>query len=201
MKTNSLTHGDIAERARQIWESEGNPTGRDTEIWLNAEQQLSARTAGTTKKTPATAVRSSQSSATVAERLTSETAAESVVEFSLPSPTSEDTAVQAALQTRESRGTKPPGKTAPQLAAATQVRGTGTSQSTASPATDPTPAAPPPAHAPTHVTPPPSPAAAAAQAEQQKKAARAPHIAAKHTPHTLAPPESGKPVWDKPHSS
>ena len=141
METNSLTHGEIAERARQIWESEGNPTGRDTEIWLNAEQQLSALTTGQTKETSA-AARSSQNSATAAERLTSETAAESVVEFSLPASTSDADAVQAALQTPESRGTRPPGKTAIQLAATTQSRGASTSQSTASPAGDPAPVPP-----------------------------------------------------------
>lgn len=141
MKTNSLTHGEIAERARQIWESEGNPTGRDTEIWLNAEQQLSANTTGPAKETSA-AARSSPNSATAAERLTSETAAESVVEFSLPSSTPDADAVQAALQTPESRGTKSPGKTGPQLAATTQVRGASTSQRTASPASDPAPAPP-----------------------------------------------------------
>jgi len=146
MKTNSLTHGEIAERARQIWESEGNPTGRDTEIWLNAEQQLSALTTGQTKETSAAAARSFPGSATAAERLTSETAAESIVECSLPSSTSDADAVQAALQTPESRGIKLPGKTATQLAATTQVRSASTSQRTASPATDPAPAPPPPAH-------------------------------------------------------
>jgi len=142
METNSLTHGEIAERARQIWESEGNPTGRDTEIWLNAEQQLSALTTGQTKETSAAAARSFPGSATAAERLTSETAAESIVECSLPSSTSDADAVQAALQTPESRGTRPPGKTAIQLAATTQIRGASTSQSTASPAGDPAPVPP-----------------------------------------------------------
>jgi len=142
MKTNSLTHGEIAERARQIWEAEGNPTGRDTEIWLNAEQQLSALTTGPAKQTPFTGARFPESSASAAERLTSETAAESVVEFSLPSSTPDADAVQAALQTPESRGTKSPGKTGPQLAATTQVRGASTSQRTASPASDPAPAPP-----------------------------------------------------------
>ncbi len=141
METNSLTHGEIAERARQIWESEGKPTGRDTEIWLNAEQQLSANTTGPKQQTSA-AARSSQNSATAAERLTSETATESVVEFSLPASTSDADAVQAALQTPESRGTRPPGKTAIQLAATTQIRGASTSQSTASPAGDPAPVPP-----------------------------------------------------------
>jgi hypothetical protein len=122
MKTTAPTHDAISQRARQIWESEGNPQGRDTAIWLNAEQQLSA---------PPTL----------------------------------------------------PAKTAPQLAAAAEVRGSGTTQSTTTPATNP------------------SPAAAAAQVQQQKKAARSPHVAVPHPAHTPTPPQSGKPIWDKPHSS
>lgn len=34
------THDDIAERAEILWKNQGCPTGRDTEIWLEAEQQL-----------------------------------------------------------------------------------------------------------------------------------------------------------------
>lgn len=129
MKTDSAAHAAIAHRARKIWETEGYPIGRDAEIWLTAEQQLAP---------PAP---------TAAALLKSETAAESVVEFNLPSSTPEDDAVRAALQTPESRGTKTPGKTAPQLAAATQVRGTGTSPSTTTPATNPPPAKPAPPNA------------------------------------------------------
>jgi hypothetical protein len=45
----------------------------------------------------------------------------------------------------------------------------------------------------------PSPAEAAAKALQQKKEARAPQLPAKGALNT-APTESGKPLWDKPHS-
>ena len=148
MKTDSPTHAAIAQRAQEIWATEGRPTGRDNQIWLTAEQQLS---------TPATSV---------AARLKSETAAESVVEFHLPSSTPEEVAVRAALQTPESGGLKSPGKTAPQLAATAEVRGAGTSQSTTSPATNPAPA-----------TPASRPAGTSRQAQQQKNAARDPLIA------------------------
>ena len=40
----------------------------------------------------------------------------------------------------------------------------------------------------------------AAKVEQQKKDARAPQRPIKRAP-KAKPPESGKPVWDKPHSS
>lgn len=35
-----VDHGKIAERARQIWEAEGCPIGRDDENWLRAEREL-----------------------------------------------------------------------------------------------------------------------------------------------------------------
>ncbi|MEO8428147.1 MAG: DUF2934 domain-containing protein [Verrucomicrobiota bacterium] len=35
-----LTHDEIALFASQIWEKEGKPSGRDEEIWLQAEAQL-----------------------------------------------------------------------------------------------------------------------------------------------------------------
>ena len=184
MKTDSSAHDAIAQHARKIWESEGQPTGRDIQIWLNAEQQLS---------TPAT---------TAAARIKSETAAESVVEFHLPSSTSEDAAVSAALQTPESRRTKPPVKSAPQLAATAQVRGAGNSQSTTTLAADPktTSRAQEPASIHPHEAPAPSPAETAAKAQQQKNAARTPHLSVKTAPNKT-PPESGKPLWDRPHSS
>lgn len=34
------THKDISLRAIKIWQSYGQPQGRDTEIWLEAERQL-----------------------------------------------------------------------------------------------------------------------------------------------------------------
>jgi hypothetical protein len=164
MKTDSPAHTAISHRAQKIWEAEGRPTGRDTQIWLTAEQQLAP---------PAP---------TTAALLKSETAAESVVEFNLPSSTPEDDAVRAALQTPESRGTKPPGKTAPQLAATAEVRGAGTSQSTTTPATNPTPVKP-------------APPTAAAPAPQLNKVVRGPQFRLKTTP------PFGKALLVKPRSS
>lgn len=112
MKTNSPTHEEVAQRAHTIWKTRGSPSGCDTAIWFEAEQQL---TASPSKPTPA-------------------------------SPAHPD------------------------------------------------------AHPPTHPVPAPSPGEAAAKALQQKNAARAPHLPGKNAPKP-APPESGKPIWDKPHSS
>jgi len=34
------THEEITLRARALWEAKGRPSGRDEEIWLEAEAQL-----------------------------------------------------------------------------------------------------------------------------------------------------------------
>ncbi len=36
------SHDEIAGRARQLWSDYGQPSGRDEEIWLEAERQLIA---------------------------------------------------------------------------------------------------------------------------------------------------------------
>ncbi|MEO6569278.1 MAG: DUF2934 domain-containing protein [Opitutaceae bacterium] len=81
-------------------------------------------------------------------------------------------------------------------------RGNGNSQAGAGPA-DPKVAAP--THerpsGSTSATPPhPTPGESAALSTQQKKLARAPKQPSKTAP-KAKPPESGKPIWDKPHSS
>jgi hypothetical protein len=35
-----ITHEQISKRAREIWEREGRPEGRDKEHWLQAESEL-----------------------------------------------------------------------------------------------------------------------------------------------------------------
>jgi hypothetical protein len=47
----------------------------------------------------------------------------------------------------------------------------------------------------------PDPAELAAKAEQQKNKSRAPQEPRQPDAAKPKPPESGKPVWDKPHSS
>lgn len=201
MKTNSPTHEEVAQRAHAIWQTRGSPSGCDTAIWFEAEQQLTASQAkppsSPTTPTDARPARGPESPAEFADRVKAETASESAIEYLISPSLSEDDAVQAALQTTDPRGAKLPAKPA----SPTPDRGSGQSQSRATPAADPKSANPPPAHPPTHPVPAPSPGEAAAKALQQKNAARAPHLAAKHPAHTPAPPESGKPLWDKPHSS
>lgn len=40
--TEPITHAQIAERARQIWEQHGCPQGEDERNWREAERQLKA---------------------------------------------------------------------------------------------------------------------------------------------------------------
>ena len=39
---NTPTHETVAHCAYKLWQDEGYPSGRDTEIWLEAEQALTA---------------------------------------------------------------------------------------------------------------------------------------------------------------
>jgi hypothetical protein len=109
------THEEISHQAHELWQGQGCPEGHDTEIWLQAERQLSG----------------DQPAETFNARAASEMAAESRVEFVLPAAMPEQEAIKVALQTQAAR--------APQF----------------------------------------------------------PH----HTGTRAKPPETGKPLWPKPHSS
>jgi hypothetical protein len=132
MKTNSPTHETIARRAREIWTSRGAPGDCDTEIWLEAERQL---TAGSPPE--------SHAGVLVAG-----------------TPATAESAVVAVI----------PGPAGP-------VAGGLNAGSL------------------------PDPDAVAAQAAVQKRAARAPQVRHGKNAPRAAPTESGKPLWDKPHSS
>ncbi len=126
------TEPQIAERAQQIWNHRGQPTGQDTPIWLEAERQLSGPTE--VKNTPSategrgngkTQVGQSPADPKAAdlkpntpaqtERLRGEMASESEVEFQItPAPT-DDEAIQAALQKREARAPIVPHTNAPHV--------------------------------------------------------------------------------------
>ncbi len=40
MSTHTPTHEEITTLARQLWQEQGEPQGRDVEIWFEAERQL-----------------------------------------------------------------------------------------------------------------------------------------------------------------
>jgi hypothetical protein len=132
MKTNSPTEQEIAHRARALWQERGQPTGQDTQIWLEAERQLSAPTAAdnTPSPTEGRGNGKTQDSKTPAdpqpadlkpkpatgdtERLRGEMASESEVEYQMSPAPSDDEAIKAALQKRDARAPQKPVKTAPQ---------------------------------------------------------------------------------------
>ncbi len=94
---NTPTHDEIALQAQQLWRNRGCPDGCDTEIWLEAERQLSGgRTAGT-----------------FAERAKAETAAESEVEYHLSPAQTEQKSIQAAMQKEAARAPQVPHNPAP----------------------------------------------------------------------------------------
>jgi len=130
MKTNSPTEQEIAHRAREIWHTRGKPTGQDTQIWLEAEQQLRTPVAannapsategrgnGKTQdsKTPADPKSKDlkPGAAGQTERLRGEMASESEVEFQITPAPADDVAIKAALQKREARAPQVPHTTAP----------------------------------------------------------------------------------------
>jgi hypothetical protein len=130
MNPSSLSHDQITERARKIWEDYGRPGGRDEEIWLEAERQLSASGASTPKvgaraiDTPTAPILSEKpakpamptkpaeptkmaSPATFADRVTADAAAESAKENLISPPIPVQDAVKAALPAKDKMAAKP----------------------------------------------------------------------------------------------
>lgn len=93
---NAPTHDEIARQAYELWQNRGCPTGQDTELWLEAERQLSGK--GQTAFT---------------EHVKAETAAESTVEFNISPALSEQAAIKAAVQQKNARLPLVPHHTAP----------------------------------------------------------------------------------------
>jgi hypothetical protein len=50
------THDEIARRAQDLWEKYGRPSGRDQEIWFEAERSLQLATSGSEPPVSASAV-------------------------------------------------------------------------------------------------------------------------------------------------
>ena len=132
MKTNSPTEQEISQRARKIWNDRGQPTGQDTQIWLEAEKQLKTPVAANNvpsategrgngksqaAKTPADPkpadLKPKSDSSGQTDRLRGEMASESEVEYQITPAPSDDEAIKAALQRREAREPKIPHTNAP----------------------------------------------------------------------------------------
>jgi hypothetical protein len=113
---NKPKHEDVAQRAREIWQSYGSPEGRDEEIWLEAERQLSDESANELAATPPSGDEAGNevqtSSANSEDRNTGAPAAPSAPVM----PAAEE--VQASLQKKTARAPKTPSKKAPKTAPA-----------------------------------------------------------------------------------
>lgn len=130
MNPPSLSHDQITERARKIWEDSGRPEGRDDEIWLEAERQLSSSGAPTPKMASLSGVNSGAPAlfgkpakpaepiiiaeptkmatpASFANRVISETASESAIENLISPPLPVQEAVKAALPAKDKMAAKP----------------------------------------------------------------------------------------------
>lgn len=130
MKTQSPTHDAITQRAHEIWKGRGTPAGHDTEIWLEAERQLSAPAAvpNTPSASEGRGNGNSQASRTSAdpkaadlkpgalartESLRGQMASESEVEYQITPAIPDNDAIKAALQVRAARAPIHSGKKAP----------------------------------------------------------------------------------------
>lgn len=103
MGMNTPTQEDIAQQAHQLWRERGHPVNQDTEIWLEAERQLSGNSPRAGHRSFATPV----------ERAPAELAAESVVEHHITPAVPEQEAIQAALQKTDARAPQVPHHTGP----------------------------------------------------------------------------------------
>ncbi len=131
MHTTLPTHDAITQRAHEIWQGRGTPAGHDTEIWLEAERQLSTLPAET--NTPSAAEGRGNGNAHASrtatdpkaadlkpgasartEHLRGQMASESEGEFQITPAIPDNDAIKAALQVREARAPIHPGKNAPQ---------------------------------------------------------------------------------------
>jgi len=91
------THDKVSHEAQRLWQNSGCPTGRDTEIWLEAERKLSDGSAPNT----------------FTARTSAEAASESEVENLLSPAQSEQMSIQAAVQKEDARAPQVPHHTGP----------------------------------------------------------------------------------------
>jgi hypothetical protein len=96
--TTNPTHEEIARQAQRLWQERGCPEDKNEEIWLEAEDQLTNHPFDGESPSPATS----------AERIKAETAAESMVEYQITPAVTQQEAIKAALQKKDTREAKPP---------------------------------------------------------------------------------------------
>jgi hypothetical protein len=116
---NKSTHDEVAQRAREIWQDLGRPAGRDAEIWLEAEQQLAARSTNppagveTDAREDSRPTEQSQPGSASADRGEGEVPSGNAVDRPAAPVSPEGETLKAAKQKKEGRAPKVPGKKAP----------------------------------------------------------------------------------------
>ena len=114
---NTPSHEKVAQRAQQIWQNNGSPSGHDTEIWLEAERQLAAEESAMSENSSAyensRTVSESKGAAALADRMSAGQAMEGAVEHVHSSPMPAEDAVKTNRQKKEARAPKLPAKNAP----------------------------------------------------------------------------------------
>jgi hypothetical protein len=95
--TQAPTHENISRRAQELWEQYGRPSGRDEDIWLEAERQLRAPTSP-----------SPSAATTPAERLDDGTIAPAMKSATAPSA-SAPTTISSTPKPPRAGGKKRPG--------------------------------------------------------------------------------------------
>ena len=117
MKTNTPSHEEITQRAQELWKAQGCPSGRDNEIWLEAERQLSAAASapGDTGGSQERGSGRSQSSVTGGPPVDPKPPGASTEQVP-PAPL--EAAAQTEQQKKSARAPKSPTKSAPKSAPA-----------------------------------------------------------------------------------
>jgi hypothetical protein len=115
MKSNSPTHEAISQRAQELWEKQGRPQGRDTEIWLEAERQLSTTTdaANSPSRVKGRGEGNSQRADAPSNRDGTDPTAENVLKHPVGAPGPQEPDARFAQQKKDARAPKVPAKSAP----------------------------------------------------------------------------------------
>lgn len=111
------TQDEISQRAQKLWQDYGRPEGRDTEIWLEAERQLSAGqpdllTVRSGQEESQTSVEA-KGAAQLAGRIQAATDTGATVEHHNPPPMPAKESSQETVQKKAARAPKRPSKSAP----------------------------------------------------------------------------------------
>lgn len=95
------THEQITERAQEIWRQRACPEGRDEEIWLEAERQLTVAADAKMPESSGSANAPEGKRTAFSERVKAETAAESAVEYLISPAVSQQAAIEEAVELQQ----------------------------------------------------------------------------------------------------